>query len=75
MDVAGGKCELTEALRGCPTSGRLFEDGGSARVHHSNGTIRITGRAKSYFEKQMAQERVRRLRPNATIENSLVVVW
>ena len=39
-----------------------------------NGKVTIQGSVNSYFEKQMAQEAVRRIDGTSLIENQLVVV-
>lgn len=45
------------------------------RVEAADGSVRIHGRVGSYFEKQMAQEIVRRLDGVERIENLLEVAW
>ena len=45
------------------------------RIEAGEGTVRLHGHVGSFFEKQMAQEAVRRIDGVESIENLLEVVW
>ena len=45
------------------------------KIEEGNGAIRIHGRVETFFEKQMAQEVVRRLDGVERVENMLQVAW
>lgn len=48
---------------------------GGMRVEEIQGSVRLVGRVTSYFEKQMAQEVLRRVDGVERIENLLEVNW
>lgn len=47
------------------------------QVHfnNDNGRVTIQGSVESYFEKQMAQEALRKIKGIESIENQLEVIW
>ncbi len=47
----------------------------NVEFHTSDNFIRIRGHVGSYFEKQLAQETIRTLDKDRTIENELEVTW
>lgn len=49
--------------------------GGKLRVETADGAVRLHGKVSTFFEKQMAQELVRRLDGVDRIENLLQVSW
>lgn len=49
--------------------------GGGVRIEAEHGQVRLLGKVKSYFEKQMAQEVLRRIDGVQQIENQLEVNW
>ncbi|TWT33733.1 BON domain protein [Posidoniimonas corsicana] len=49
--------------------------GGKLRVEAADGEVRLHGNVTTFFEKQMAQELVRRLDGVDRIENLLQVSW
>ena len=62
--------QLTEALTGNPhLSGRKLDHEADA------GIVVLTGRVNSYFQKQMAQEAIRRIDGVERIDNQLEVDW
>ncbi|QDU87813.1 BON domain protein [Pirellulimonas nuda] len=52
-----------------------YTSGRRVRIEAEEGAVRLHGRVESYFEKQMAQEIVRRLDGVQRIENLIEVVW
>lgn len=49
--------------------------GRRVRIEAEEGSVRLHGRVESFFEKQMAQEVVRRLDGVCRVENLLEVAW
>lgn len=49
--------------------------GGDVRVEAGEGRVRLHGHVGTFFEKQMAQEVVRRLDGVERVENLLQVAW
>ena len=47
----------------------------NVEFHTSDNFIRLRGNVGSYFEKQLAQETIRNLDKDRTIENELEVSW
>ncbi len=52
-----------------------YTSGRRVRIEAEEGAVRLHGRVESYFEKQMAQEIVRRLDGVQRIENLIEVAW
>ncbi len=61
---------LGEALTGSP---HLF--GRELDYEADKGIVKLTGRVNSYFQKQMAQEAIRRVDGVEQIDNQLQVDW
>jgi len=47
----------------------------NVRLEANNGRVTIRGQVNSYFEKQMAQEALRKIQGVTDIENQLDVDW
>ncbi|HMO84946.1 MAG TPA: BON domain-containing protein [Lacipirellulaceae bacterium] len=58
------------ALRRSP-----YVSGGNVRIEAQSGVVRLEGAVRSFFQKQMAQEVIRRLDGVERIENCLQVTW
>ena len=52
-----------------------YVTGGRVRIEAGGGEIRLHGHVSSFFEKQMAQEVVRRVDGVERVENLLQVAW
>lgn len=52
-----------------------YVDGRSLRFETDGSRVVLQGKVKSYFQKQMAQEVVRRVAGVEQIENCLEVLW
>ena len=52
-----------------------YVDGRSLRFEAEGGRVVLQGRVKSYFQKQMAQEVVRRVTGVEQVDNCLEVMW
>jgi osmotically-inducible protein OsmY len=52
-----------------------YVDGRTLRFETDGGRVVLQGRVKSYFQKQMAQEVVRRVAGVEQIDNCLEVIW
>lgn len=61
---------VTEALQSSPYVG-----GSRLRIEAGGGRVRLHGDVGTFFEKQMAQEVVRRIDGVDVVENHLQVAW
>ena len=61
---------IGQALKSSPHVSRRM-----LRYETSNGHVTLRGTVTSYFEKQMAQEAIRKVDGVAGIENNLQVSW
>jgi osmotically-inducible protein OsmY len=52
-----------------------YVDGRTLRFETDGGRVVLQGRVKSYFQKQMAQEVIRRVEGVEQIDNCLEVLW
>ena len=52
-----------------------YVESGGLRIEASQGKVQIHGQVETFFEKQMAQETVRRLDGVERVENMLEVNW
>lgn len=52
-----------------------YVTGSRVRIEAGDGAVRLHGRVGSFFEKQMAQEAVRRVDGVERVENLLQVAW
>jgi osmotically-inducible protein OsmY len=62
--------KVTHAIRRDPYLARR-----DLRLESAQGTIKLTGVVQSYYQKQMAQESLRRVQGVERIENQLEVNW
>ncbi len=67
-------CPLFEQVQGALTGSPYFA-AKQFRVQTNQGTVRLEGTVGSFYQKQMAQELVRRLDGVQGIENQLQVSW
>ncbi|WP_146451967.1 BON domain-containing protein [Bythopirellula polymerisocia] len=67
-------CPLFEQVQGA-LSGNPYFAAKQFRVETNDGTVRLEGTVGSFYQKQMAQEVVRRLDGVQGIENQLQVSW
>ncbi len=68
------RCSLFDRVHSALTSSP-YTSGRRVRIEAEEGAVRLHGRVESYFEKQMAQEIVRRLDGVQRIENLIEVDW
>jgi osmotically-inducible protein OsmY len=61
---------IDAAIQTCP-----YFQGKKLRIEAADGRIVLKGNVSSYFQKQMAQETVRRVQGVHQIENDLQVEW
>lgn len=61
---------VSSALRSSP-----YVAGARVRIEAGDGRVRLHGDVGTFFEKQMAQEVVRRIDGVQQVENLLQVVW
>ena len=50
-------------------------NGSPLTVQHEDGNVVLTGQVRTYFQKQMAQESLRRIDGIKRIDNNLEVHW
>ena len=56
-------------------SGNPYLAGRTVRLETEEGRVVLRGTVNSYFQKQMAQESLRRVEGVSEIENELTVMW
>lgn len=67
-------CPLFEQVRGVLTSSPYLS-AKQFRIEADGGTVRLEGTVGSFYQKQMAQELLRRVDGVERIENQLQVNW
>jgi osmotically-inducible protein OsmY len=72
--VAPPPSELVDQVHGA-LSRSPYVARGNLRIEAEQGVVRLEGAVKSFFQKQMAQEVVRRLDGVERIVNCLQVTW
>lgn len=73
-NVAAASTELTQAATDALASSPYMA-GTRVRVEAGDGRVRLHGDVGTFFEKQMAQEVVRRIDGVEQVENLLQVAW
>jgi hypothetical protein len=74
MDAALATCDLAEQVHGA-LSRSPYVSPRELRVQAAQGVVRLEGAVRSFFQKQMAQEVIRRVDGVERIENCLQVNW
>lgn len=77
IDSAAQKavCPLNEAVFAALNSSPYVAPGARVRIEAGEGRVRLHGDVGTFFEKQMAQEVVRRIDGVQQVENLLQVAW
>lgn len=74
MEAALAPCDLLEQVHGVLNRSR-YATPRELKIQASQGVVRLEGAVRSFFEKQMAQELIRRVDGVERIENHLQVTW
>jgi osmotically-inducible protein OsmY len=74
MEAALAPCDLLEQVHGALNRSRYVSPR-EFKVQAAKGVVRLEGAVRSFFEKQMAQELIRRVDGVERIENFLQVNW
>jgi osmotically-inducible protein OsmY len=73
--AAMAACPLHEAVTAALASSPYVAPTARVRIEAGNGKVRLHGDVGTFFEKQMAQEVVRRIDGVQHVENLLQVAW
>ncbi len=74
MEAALASCDLLEQVHGA-LNRSPYVSPRAMKVEAAKGVVRLEGAVSSFFQKQMAQELVRRVDGVERIENFLQVNW
>jgi osmotically-inducible protein OsmY len=74
MEAALATCDLAEQVHGALRRSPYVSPR-ELRVEAAQGVVRLEGAVRSFFQKQMAQETIRRVDGVERIENCLQVKW
>lgn len=74
MQAMATACPLFEQVRGVLTN-NPYLSAKHFRIETADGTVRLHGTVGSFYQKQMAQELLRRVDGVERIENQLQVSW
>jgi osmotically-inducible protein OsmY len=74
MEAALASCDLVDQVHGV-LSRSPYVSPREVRVAAQEGVVRLEGAVRSFFQKQMAQELIRRVDGVQRVENCLQVNW